>query len=188
VIFDLSFPHNYSVGRADLPSGQGGTSARYFRAPHTADREDWSIVLEIGPAGDAPWIGVFGRDSSMTSECSKIMSTPDPSILLVIAEGQAFVVNVEDPSKVMYPPCFPVHQAISIMSQGIVVLADDTDLVAIGRSGIAWESGRLVTDDLRLVSTKGDRIGATGFVGSDGDVEFEVDPRTGRIIGRAFSV
>lgn len=188
MIIDLSFPHHYSVSRVDLPSGAGGTSVRYFRAPHTAAREDWSIVVEIQPAGDEPWIGVFGRDSSMANECSKIMSTPDPSVLLVIAEGQAFAVDVEDPSKVIYPRCFPVRQAISIVSQGIVVLADETDLVAIGGSGIAWESGRLVTDDLRLVSTKGDRIGATGFVGSDGDVEFEVDPRTGRIIGRAFSV
>jgi len=186
LIIDLSFPHHYSVSATDLPSGRSATDVRYFRAPDADDRDDWSVVAEIEPDGSPPWIGVFGHDPSFITDLSKIMSTPDPAVMLVIANGQPFVVNVQEPSKVMFPKRCPVHQAIAIVSQGIVVLADATDLVAIGESGIAWESGRLVTDDLRLVSTEGGSIRATGFVGAKGDVEFEVDPRTGRIVGRAF--
>lgn len=188
MIVDLSFSHNYSVSARDFPSRANETGVRYFPAPYAAGREDWSVAAEIQPAGHASWIGIFGRDPGIMTELSAIMSTPDPSSLLVIANGQPFVVQVEEPSKVTCPKCFPVHQAIAIVSRGILVLADSTDLVAIGKSGIAWQSGRLVTDDLRLVSTDGELIKATGWVGSDGDVAFEVDPRTGRIVGRAFSV
>lgn len=186
---DLSFPHDYTVFTADLPpSGWLAPDVHYLPAPDSGGAEEWSFAIEIYPDVGESWIGVFGAPG-LWSRLSAVFSTPDPSTFLAIAAGQPFLVKAADPKVVTYPPCLAVTQAMPLPALNMIVLADNTDLVAIGSNGVLWESGRLVTDDLKLIGLAGGVIKATGFVGGEGDdVTVNVDPATGHIIGKAFDV
>ena len=178
---DLSFPHRYAVRRTELPSGKGpAPTVHYHPEPHPGRGEHWGLMLEIAPEGGQAWIGVF---EGLGGYLSAVLSTPNPSELLVIADGQPYLVKVDDPKTVEDLPCLPTTQAMPILAWQMIILVDFTDLVAIGGKGILWRSERLVTDELRLVGVEGGVIKATGWSGGQGDVAFDVDPATGRIIG-----
>lgn len=187
---DLSFAHDYSVFTAELPpDGLRGPDVHYLAAPNTGRGEYWSFAIEIFPDDGESWIGVFGAPD-LGWQFDAVFSTPDSATLLAIADGQPFLVKATDPTAVTYPPCLPVKQAMALPALNMIVLAGNTDLVAVGGAGVLWQSGRLVTDDLKLVGLVDGALRATGFVGSQGanDITFHIDPATGRIIGKAFDV
>jgi hypothetical protein len=61
----------------------------------------------------------------------------------------------------------------------LILLITTTDMTAVGRSGIKWQTEQIATDDLKVVAIHADRIVCTGYDGGEFPSEFNVDPATG---------
>ena len=62
-----------------------------------------------------------------------------------------------------------------------MLLVSFLDIVAVGPSGVAWRSGRLAVDDLRVVKVSGDVIECLCSLGGpDADEILVLDVLTGR--------
>jgi hypothetical protein len=68
----------------------------------------------------------------------------------------------------------------------VLVLADFTELAAMGEDGIRWESGRLCLDGLEIQRVSGSEIHCRGDY-LEGPEPFVIDALSGRLIsGRRF--
>jgi hypothetical protein len=182
---NLTFGHDYRVAEVGLPiSNEKRLDVHYFPGSTGKHRGDWRLAVEIGPAGGAAWIGVFGGGYNSKVAFEGIMSTPDPSRILVIAQGQPFLVSANRPTCVDHLKCYPVTQVLIVPAQGIIALADFTGLACIGKNGLMWANNDLASDDVQILGSENGVVRVRGFVAPrNADVEFDVDSRTGRIVG-----
>ncbi len=62
----------------------------------------------------------------------------------------------------------------------LILLITPTDMTAVGRSGIAWQTEQIAIDDLKVVAIHDDRIVCTGYDGGELPSSFALDPASGR--------
>jgi len=96
----------------------------------------------------------------------------------VVKTGSGVVVRAREPRADREIDVFPICDVVSIPEPTLVVFANFTDLTAYGPEGIAWQSGRLVADDLKIVSLEGAHLRVSCYAWG-ADVEFLVDVATG---------
>lgn len=72
-------------------------------------------------------------------------------------------------------------EPVVVTALELVLLVEYTTILAYGPHGLAWESERLVWDDLEALSVDGEHLRAKGFDAPRNEiVAFTVDLRTGR--------
>jgi hypothetical protein len=77
---------------------------------------------------------------------------------------------------------------VVVASHELVVFAEYTHLSAYGTAGLAWESDRLVWDDLHVLRIEGDTLIAEGFdAPRNGMAKFAVDLATGASADAPFA-
>ena len=135
-------------------------------------------VLTVKPNHADAWVGIF--DSFNRSQRS--VSWPDGrSVCVFTSYGSCCVVRADDPmiwfEAVMILPRL-LHP---VVSHGLVVLGDWTHLIAYDADGLAWESQRLVLDDLKVLECHDDVLRVQGL-DPGGITELEVDLATGRAL------
>jgi len=100
----LEFPHNYK-GEVGIDWPSNGQRIVRYRRKNTGNSKDGLLAL-IFPAEGAHWYGLFEFGGGYAQNGA--YSTPDPSMLCVVAEGDAFIVHTADPSNWACLPCRPV--------------------------------------------------------------------------------
>jgi hypothetical protein len=184
----ISFPfsHNYCIERVDLPfSEKSHLEVHYFSGPVGEKLGDWRLAIEIRTVDGPSWVGVFGGGYNSKVAYEGIMSTPDPSQVLVVAQGQPFLVSVNDPTSVVHPPCYPVTQILVVPTQSIIALADFNGIACIGKKGLIWVNNEVADDDVRLLGFEDGAIRAQGFVAPrNTDMQFRIDILTGKRLDR----
>jgi hypothetical protein len=145
-------------------------------------------ILAVTPARGEPWIGVFhgGGYGVPPAAPAQVVGWPDEESICVVKTGTGCIARADDPTKTYEIDAFPITDVLAIPERALVVFADFTGLVAYGRDGIAWRSGRLALDDLEIVRAEGDALHVAGFFGSVKRAEFTVDLRTGRPSGAPY--
>src|SRR5204862_4757641 len=95
--------------------------------------------------------------------------------------GLGYLINAERPHEPRRIASSPIRQFHIVQEHEIVLFADFTALVAYGRRGKIWESGRLAWDWLKIVSVEDTTIFLTGFDAPADNVAypFTVDLITG---------
>lgn len=123
--------------------------------------------FEFYPSIGLPWIGRFQRavDKSSTK---LLYSTPVPTIALVVAGQQGYIVDVLNRTARSLPS--PVLQVEACTSPPILVLADFTTLTLMSVNGEICRSPHLVTDDLKILRIEDNFLTIEGFVGEFGDI------------------
>jgi len=141
-----------------------------------------STVLVRFTAATTEWVGQFvGGGLGGTSQ---VLATPDPGRCCVIAEGRAYLVDIE-----AMPPRAEVvmdwvRSAETNSSPPLLVLADGTNAAAVGPDGVWWRTERLAIDDLTIVAISSSGIELkcdNPFVG--GIRHIVLDLSTGQQIG-----
>jgi hypothetical protein len=116
-----------------------------------------------------------------------VYGCPSPDDLCVIADGLAYLVDVTKPDGGAVIVHNQVHQVIRVADRDLVLFVRPIDIVALGMSGVAWRTQRLVVDDLwvqqaarDVIVCRGDNLGGTP--------EIKLDPQTGQqTAGTMFS-
>lgn len=141
-----------------------------------------STVLVRFTAATIEWVGQFVGGG--LGGISRVLATPHPGCCCVIADGRAYLIDLEamPPRAEVVMDC--VRSAETSSSPPLLVLADWTNAAAVGPEGVRWRTERLAIDDLTIVA-----ITPSGVVlecdspGVGGIREIVLDPSTGQQIG-----
>jgi hypothetical protein len=148
------FQASYQVRQLDeLPSGEV-TELR-----PTGQSGSGGLIFEVDPGDGDPWIG-FARPGPIGSRnaATGLFSTPDPGRLCVITRGTAYLVDAATRRYESLALPDPVIFAPSLTDVGLLLLATPWRVMAIGREGPAWTTGRLAVDGLRLDESDGSHL------------------------------
>src|SRR5215471_12811382 len=115
------------------------------------------FVVRVLPERGPPWVGNFQRG---LGTFSGVMWHPGGRLLLVIAHGQAYLVDPESRRLASTP-----FDGISgvLEASGWVILASFTDLMILSPHGGQWVSPRVAWDGIRNVRIEGGRLLGDGW-------------------------
>ncbi len=174
------FAANYQV--EDDPSLPVGERSYDFVA---AGVSELSPVVEITvtPVAGSSWHGRFFGNYEGPNV---VVSGPSPDVLVVVAAGVGYVVPVGSPSEYHALPMWPVRSIHCAPLLDLVLLADFTDVAALGEGGaVRWEVKDLVSDGFTDILLGASTVAVKGYVAPEGrDVETTIDLATGAVLDR----
>lgn len=177
-MIELLFPAGYNVRVLDELPGAGGV----YEFARDGRIVDGGVIIEVVTERGA-WAGtVANAPHSVTAARTAIVSTPSPSVLCVVARGDAYFVAVERPERWWLLEDAPVVAICGAVADGLLVLATPRRVVAVGRDGVAWRTSRLAIDGIELGTPVGGEVRGIADPRDDAE-EFVVDLRTGRHVG-----
>ena len=142
------------------------------------------LVVEFFPVGGDSWVGNlqggFGK-------CHGVFHHPDGNHFVVVAQGQAYVVNPQT-RELVEEFGADLEQAIEVPDLSILVLTDGTYFEALGRGdGDSWRSERVSWDGIRSLSRVGPSLEGEAFSPIDDSWQrFSLDLRTGKHSGGSW--
>jgi hypothetical protein len=149
----------------------------------TADDEERSgrwVAVRVEPTARPAWIGMFAAGGGATH--TGVYACADPTKLMVVASGLAYLVASERPRATALIVYSPVTDVVAMPDPALLLLVGFSEIVAVGPLGIAWKSRRLCLDDLVVLSTSPLGIVASG-TNLGGTPTLTVDPATGEQTG-----
>jgi len=175
---DESFPRNFDCEYlAELPPGPH----RHFYFPGGTAAGGDGHVVRVRPHGAEPWVGTFTFGRVSPNGKNGLFTWPDPNCLCVVSVGDGYIVRVDAPTDFQVVRARPILDVRPILAKRIVVFANFTELVAYGRSGVLWRTGRLSWEGIDVARVTDTHIEGTVWdPRSDAKVEFIVDLETGR--------
>jgi len=181
---DLHLPHSYEIHEVgDFPgTGKFREPVIYFPRPQEG-REGGGLWLKVKAASGKSWIGVFAYGYSSPPAFSRVVSSPDPDSMCVIANGAAYVVKSDEPEVWDKIPVIPVLDVRTLPERGLIVFSDFTQLAAYRNNKLAWRSPRVCWDDLKIVRITREAIEGVGYDPTNSithERPFSVDLESGR--------
>jgi hypothetical protein len=143
------------------------------------------VVLAIEPGSAAPWIGTFASSFARGVTCA--VALPDGKNLAAVSKGAAYRVAAHDPLDWNEIPARGASEPVVIEALELVLFVDDAVVSAYGRDGLAWQTERLVWDQLNVGRVDGCTLEAEGFdAPADRIVSFTIDLRTGEAVDAPY--
>ena len=180
--FDFTFPHSYQVEQLRNWPGTGSFIEPVIYFPQPKNRQEHNgLWLKVQARGGKTWIGVFAFGYNSPPAFSRVLSSPDPERLCVVSDGNAYIVNAEQPDAWEQLPIVPVLDVRPLREQSLLLFADFIRLAAYGSSKVVWRSPRVCWDGLKITNVTGEIVEGTGYdPTNEHDSRFAVDLRTGR--------
>jgi hypothetical protein len=175
---DETFPADYD---AQILDETRDTEPAHHLGP--PDRQGISpMYVEVEPDKGAPWVATVERPRpTVKGALTGIFTTPSPAQALILAGGDTYLVDVHNPD--LFEPvdtAGPVIDVVPAVSDGLLLLASPWAVTAIGPNGVAWQTGRLAIDGLRLDEIDAGKIaGVADPENDDESRDFAIDLRTG---------
>jgi hypothetical protein len=144
------------------------------------------LVFEVDPQASEPWVG-YARPSAVAARgaVSGLVPMPNPNELCVLVRGTAYVADVTGRSYRPVEVSAPVTTVAPVIAAGVLLLATPWRVTGIAADGIAWRTGRLAIDGLRLDEADESRVTGVADPDSAEPREFVIDLRTGAHYGGA---
>lgn len=174
---DLGFSHDYEVEVLDeLPSGR---KIYYYPGSSTQGGKD-GVLVKITPLHGESWVGVFSFGEITPKGVSGVYTLPNADKLCVVSRGAGYFVSANNPADWAEVKSIPVIDVRSVLSQGIVLFANYTELIAYDSSGVKWRTERLAFDGFRIVGLTDNRLRGEYYdIRSESEETFELDLLTG---------
>ncbi len=171
--------------------------ARQFTYPvAVAGEEDamarGALHLMVSPAAGGSFLATCAlgfRDPRMPTG---IFASPGPDELCAVAGGYAYLVDTTAPEQCNFLAMRPVVEVRVLAERKLLLFVGFHAIAAWGADGLAWETGRLSWEGVRLAEVDGaiDRDSLAGFgwdLLADKEVAFAVDLKTGAHTGGGFT-
>ena len=124
--------------------------ARQFVYPALVEEvERGALEIMIRPSGAGPFLATCALGFAGDNVPSGIWACPDPAWICAVAGGYAYLIDTSDPARWEQLPYRPVTNVTVVAEHALLVFAGFQSLLAWGRSGRVWETGRLSWDGLR---------------------------------------
>jgi hypothetical protein len=171
--------------------------ARQFTYPRqVAGEEDamarGALLLLVQPATGGTFLATCALGFSDPAMPTGIFACPNPREMCAVAGGYAYIVDTESPERSTHIPLKPVAEVLAFADHGLLIFVGFHALVAWGREGLAWQTGRLSSEGIRITGVIANEAGSAALHGfgwnlmTDKEVEFSVDLLTGEHNGGAF--
>lgn len=103
--------------------------------------------------------------------------TSNPAHIAVLSDWSAYILDVRERRLVFTTPAARIRED---ERDGLLLISDQSSIIAFGHDGVVWDSGRVALDDLKVVGFDGRGIVCTGYDGGELPTEIVLDPATGR--------
>jgi hypothetical protein len=141
-------------------------------------------VVRFEPDGAAPWVGNF---QSGLASFDTVLEHPNGRELLVIADGQGYVVDPLDRSKREYFGA-QIEVALQIPELSSIVFGNGLWFESLGPAGWQWRSRRISWDGMQDLRRIGLRLfGQAWSPLEDRWLPFELDLRLGEFSGGSYN-
>ena len=163
--------------------------ARQFTYPlQVAGEEDalarGALLLSVRPAVGGSFLATCALGFTSASVPTGVFACPDPDELCAVAGGYAYVVNTLVPERCVQIWLKPVVEVRVVEEHGLLVFVGFHTMVAWGREGLVWETGKLSWEGVRVTGAQGAEMVGFGWdMRTDKEVEFRVNLRTGEHTG-----
>lgn len=148
------FPSQYHVEPEEfLPS----TGERVLYFPDEKPSSG-GIIVRVFPAEAEPWTGVFGLGQLAMKAKSGLYACPNDSQLCVVARGDGYLVDVNEPTKFEQLKGSPIMAVHAVVERNLLVFASPWELFAYGREGLVWRTGRFAVEGLTISEITSDYI------------------------------
>lgn len=176
---DLSFGHNWKA--EILRSRPLILPQRHFIYPQQAEEvERGALEILITPSGADPFLATCALGFNDPGAPSGIRSTPHKEWICAVSGGYAYLINTLAPQQFEQIPYRPILEIRSLVEQGLLIFSSHYSLLAWGRAGIAWQTGRLSSEGVEILSVDGNILRGKGWdMMTDQDLQFAIDLRTG---------
>jgi hypothetical protein len=181
---NLTFPHDYEVEvPTELPSGQGDAMSFYFPGGKQNGGHD-GVLVKITPSKNAtPWFGIFSFGETKDGRINGIFSCPERTKLCVVAAGRGYVVSASSPPSTYEIPALPITDVRVSLENELLLFADFTKIVAIGKGGLTWKSERLSWDGVQISGVDSRYVWGQGWDPARSSfTEFKLDLKDGHSI------
>ncbi len=160
--------------------------ARQFTYPlQIAGEEDalarGALLLMVRPRAGGSFLATCALGFTSASMPTGVFACPDPDELCAVAGGYAYVVKTMAPERCTHIGLKPVVSVIAVKSRGLLLFVGFHAMVAWGADGLAWQSGKLSWEGVRVTEVSDDEVVGFGWdLMTDREVEFRVELRTGQ--------
>lgn len=154
---------------------------RQFVYPQQAEEvERGALELLIRPGGAEPFLATCALGFNDPGAPTGIRSTPQRDWICAVSGGYAYMINTLAPEQFEQIPYRPVLEIRSLVEQKLLIFSSHYSLLAWGRSGITWQTGRLSAEGIEILTVNGNVLHGKGWdLITDRDLEFAIDLRTG---------
>jgi hypothetical protein len=186
---DKTFPGSYDFAPEELLF----QIDRMFSYPGASESktpwwiDDWdherddAVVIGVEPVDGRAWIGLFSAQLTSPRGATGVVALPDRESFAVLCAGAAYRVSAVSPGDWEEISVGGVEAPVVSSDPELVLFVEHTAIIAYGSDGLAWQTERLVWDDLHALRVDGSTLIAEGFDPPVGRmVTFGVDLKTGR--------
>lgn len=159
--------------------------ARQFLYPRLiAGEEDalsrGALQMMVRPTEGAEFLATCALGFTDASMPTGVYSCPNPAELCAVAGGYAYVIDTTQPERCTHLKLRPVVEVHTLITQQLLLFVGFHSITAWGRDDLAWESGRLSWEGVRILGVEGGTLRGLGWdLMADRDVEFSLDLATG---------
>ena len=140
------------------------------------------LVVCFHPGTSCEWVGNFQRGSTI---CDAVVHHPDGKNTLVVAGGQAYVVDAHSREAVSFEGV--IAQIFSLKHPDrIIIDSQGLALVALCHSGLLWHTRRISWDGIRNIRIEGNSLQGEASGVDDRWHQFEVNLITGVSTGGSY--
>ena len=153
----------------------------------TPPGETLSPSVSAASEQSRPFLATCALGFSSPIAPSGVWACPNPTCICIVAGGYAYLIDTVNPRRWSQVEYRPVTEIRTLPEQDLLLFAGFHTLLAWGRSGKAWQTGRLSWEGLRITRIEGNTLTGLGWhMTTDRELEFEVDLRTGEHRGGGF--
>jgi len=185
-VIDTSFPHDWQA--EILPSRPLILPARQFVYPAQVEEvERGALEVMVRPQGQPLFLATCALGFAGSAVPTGVWSCPDPAWLCAVAGGYAYLIDTRAPGRWEQIIYRPVTAVTPLPDFELLVFSSFHSLLAWGRAGKVWQTGRLSWDGLQITAQRGESLLGLGWnMNTDSECEFEVDLKTGEHRGGGY--
>jgi hypothetical protein len=185
-MIDSTFAHNWQA--EVLASRPLILPARQFVYPAQVEEvERGALEVMVRSQGAQPFLATCALGFAGSGVPSGVWACPDPAWICAVAGGYAYLIDTRDPVQWEQIAYRPVTAVTPVADHGLLVFSSFHALLAWGRGGKVWQTGRLSWDGLRITAIRGETLLGLGWdMKTDEEREFEVNLETGKHRGGGY--
>ncbi len=185
-----AFAHGWSVELLNAPP-MIAPARQYVYPLRIAGEEDalgrGALLLMVKPAAGGSFLATCALGFTDPSMPTGVYACPNADEVCAVVGGYAYVIDTTRPERSTHVGLKPVAEVRVLVEEGLILFVGFHSMVAWGKDGLAWETGRLSWEGVRVGEVKDGVLRGFGWdLMADKEVGFTVDLRTGTHQGGAF--
>ena len=165
--------------------------ARTFVYPHAVEGEEdamgrGALYLMVKPAVGGSFLATCALGFKDRAMPTGVFACPRASEMCAVAGGYAYVIDTAAPERCNFLTMRPVVEVLA--AEELLLFVGFYSILAWGREGVAWETGKLSWEGVKVSSVEDGFVHGVGWdVKTDKEVVFEVDLKTGAHSGGGYN-